>query len=69
LGKAIGGERRYDGPMGKSDRALLLGIYGLILFFGVSITSVSIYIFSVIILLLALSTFTRLKKSLSNVGT
>lgn len=25
LGKALGGSRRYDGPMGKSDRALLVG--------------------------------------------
>jgi len=26
LGQALGGSRRYDGPMGKSDRALLVGI-------------------------------------------
>jgi len=25
LGQALGGARRYDGPMGKSDRALLVG--------------------------------------------
>jgi CDP-diacylglycerol--glycerol-3-phosphate 3-phosphatidyltransferase len=66
LGKAIGADRRYDGPMGKSDRALLLGIYGLILFFGVNISSFSTYIFGLIILLLLLSTFTRLKKALND---
>lgn len=27
LGKAAGGARRYDGPMGKSDRALLAGLF------------------------------------------
>ncbi len=29
LGQAIGAERRYDGPMGKSDRALVFGVLGL----------------------------------------
>ncbi|MGG5210909.1 CDP-alcohol phosphatidyltransferase family protein [Chryseobacterium sp. MIQD13] len=64
IGKVIGKERRYDGPMGKSDRALILGIYGLTVFFGASISGISIYIFSIIIILLAISTYTRLKKSL-----
>jgi len=36
LGLQIGASRRYDGPMGKSDRALLLGGIGLLLGFGVS---------------------------------
>lgn len=30
LGRALGASRRYDGPMGKSDRALLIGAIGLI---------------------------------------
>lgn len=29
LGPAVGAERRYDGPMGKSDRAVLFGALGL----------------------------------------
>lgn len=29
MGPMIGAERRYDGPMGKSDRALLFGAMGL----------------------------------------
>jgi CDP-diacylglycerol--glycerol-3-phosphate 3-phosphatidyltransferase len=29
LGAAAGGERRYDGPMGKSDRAAVFGALGL----------------------------------------
>lgn len=65
MGKIVGKDRRYDGPMGKSDRALILGIYGLIMFFGVSITPISNYIFGAIIILLLISTFTRLKKSLN----
>ncbi|GAA3508057.1 CDP-alcohol phosphatidyltransferase family protein [Aquimarina addita] len=65
LGKAIGKSRRYDGPMGKSDRAFLLGVYGLIQFFEVHISGYSNFIFGGIILLLVLSTFTRLKKALN----
>lgn len=65
IGKVVGKERRYDGPMGKSDRALILGLYGLLIFFGVNITSVSEYIFGIIIILLLISTYTRLKKSLN----
>ncbi|MFD2908251.1 CDP-alcohol phosphatidyltransferase family protein [Flavobacterium ardleyense] len=68
LGKAIGKSRRYDGPMGKSDRALLLGIYGLLLFFGVSISSYSHYIIGIVLLLLVISTYTRLKKALNEAG-
>ena len=29
LGKVLSNKRRYDGPMGKSDRALVMGIYGI----------------------------------------
>ncbi|WP_080780600.1 CDP-alcohol phosphatidyltransferase family protein [Chryseobacterium phocaeense] len=64
MGKIVGKERRYDGPMGKSDRALVLGIYGLAVFFGADISGISQYIFSAIILLLTISTYIRLKKSL-----
>jgi phosphatidylglycerophosphate synthase len=30
LGPALGGSRRYEGPMGKSDRALVVGAMGLV---------------------------------------
>ena len=36
LGAAIGGSRRYDGPMGKSDRAFLFGCIALLLGLGVA---------------------------------
>jgi CDP-diacylglycerol---glycerol-3-phosphate 3-phosphatidyltransferase len=31
LGQTVGGGRRYDGPLGKSDRAFLFGLLGLLL--------------------------------------
>ena len=64
MGKVLGGERRYEGPMGKSDRALLVGIYGLLAYFGVGIAAYSRVIFAIVIALLFLSTFIRLKKGL-----
>lgn len=64
MGKVLGGERRYEGPMGKSDRALLIGVYGLIAYLGISIHPYSQIIFAVVIVLLLLSTFIRLKKGL-----
>jgi CDP-diacylglycerol--glycerol-3-phosphate 3-phosphatidyltransferase len=64
LAKVISGERRYDGPMGKSDRAFILGIYGIIQFFSIEVKEYSFWIFIVINLLLIISTITRIKKSL-----
>lgn len=34
LGAVVGGERRYDGPMGKSDRAFVFGVFGLVVALG-----------------------------------
>lgn len=34
IGVQIGASRRYDGPLGKSDRALLFGVLGLLLMLG-----------------------------------
>ena len=64
MGKVLGGQRRYEGPMGKSDRALLMGIYGLLAYFSVGIQAYSQVVFAIVIALLLLSTFTRLKKGL-----
>lgn len=64
MGKVTGKERRYDGPMGKSDRALIIGLYGLLMFLGVAISGISVYIFALLIGLLLISTYIRLKKSL-----
>lgn len=65
LAKVVSSERRYDGPMGKSDRAFIIGLYGLLSFFDFNNFSFSPYIFLCLILLVSLSTFIRLKKSLS----
>jgi len=65
LGKAISGERRYDGPMGKSDRALLIGLFCTTAFFWNNIFNYTDWIFGMASILIIVSTITRLKKSLS----
>jgi CDP-diacylglycerol--glycerol-3-phosphate 3-phosphatidyltransferase len=40
IGYAIGASRRYDGPMGKSDRAFLFGLLGLLFGLGLPIGGV-----------------------------
>ena len=64
LAKVVSGERRYDGPMGKSDRAFVIGLYGLLAFFGIYNLSYSLYIFTLLIILISISTIIRLKKAL-----
>lgn len=66
LGKVISGERRYDGPMGKSDRAFAIGAYGILAFIGYTNSVYTQYILLLIILLIMISTFTRLKNTLKN---
>jgi CDP-diacylglycerol--glycerol-3-phosphate 3-phosphatidyltransferase len=36
LGAVIGGTRRYDGPMGKSDRAFVVGLLALLIGLGLT---------------------------------
>jgi len=65
LAKIVGGERRYDGPMGKSDRAFLISVYGIVAFIGIDMSDFILWIFIGINVLLVLSTFLRLKRSLA----
>ncbi len=39
LGQVIGASRRYDGPMGKSDRATVFGLIGFLIGIGVPLGS------------------------------
>ena len=64
LSKAIGKERRYDGPMGKSDRALLIGIFCLVFFFWSDVTYYGDWIFGIASALVLAGTIIRLYKAL-----
>ena len=65
LGQAINGERRYDGPMGKSDRALVVGLLCLLYFFNVPIQLYLTWIWMLIFILLLWSTLRRLRHAIN----
>lgn len=65
LGKVVSGKRRYDGPMGKSDRAFIMALYGIFSYLAIDFHTYSIWIFSMIILLLVISTIIRIHKALN----
>ena len=66
LAKLISGTRRYDGPMGKSDRAFLVGVICIIIYFTDSILIYLDYVFVISIFLMLMSSYLRLTKSLKN---
>lgn len=63
MGPLIGGTRRYDGPMGKSDRAFVFGALGLWVGLAVNLPSWSIFIAWLVIALLI---FTIIKRVINN---
>jgi len=63
LSKAIGGSRRYDGPMGKSDRALAVGLICILLYFWPAFYVYLNSVFIVMIFLLILSTGIRIRRT------
>ena len=64
LAKLISGIRRYDGPMGKSDRALLIGVWCVCYFVFPVVGYLFNIIFGVAIFLLVISTYKRISNSL-----
>lgn len=61
----IGASRRYDGPMGKSDRAFCFGLLGLILGLGVRPGMWTQVYLSALVALLALTILNRARKALA----
>lgn len=60
LAKIISGERRYDGPMGKSDRALFIGLLCICLFFTSEVYNFLNYFLILAIVLMIISSYLRL---------
>ena len=68
LGQVQGKTRRYDGPLGKSDRAFLFGVLGLVYVF-VSVLPDFLYgVLWVDIILLIVTCVKRVKSGLAEVG-
>ncbi|QQK76117.1 CDP-alcohol phosphatidyltransferase family protein [Salicibibacter cibarius] len=67
LGTVIGGSRRYDGPMGKSDRAFVFGMLSLLIYFFSFPSILYTIVIAVLFLLLVLTTFNRANRALKEV--
>ncbi len=64
LGLSIGASRRYDGPMGKSDRALLFGILGGWLAIDGFLPQWMVWLQPLLIALLLWTIFNRIRRGL-----
>ena len=62
LGLALGGERRYDGPMGKSDRAFVFGVVGLLVGLGVPMAPAFDWGWGAVIALLIVTIVNRVRR-------
>lgn len=65
LGLMVGASRRYDGPMGKSDRAFVFGLLGFLLAVGVPVAPWLTSIMAVLAALLVFTTYNRVKRGLA----
>ena len=64
----IGTERRYDGPMGKSDRAFAFGLVALLLGLGIEPGIWSTVLLAVVVLLAMLTILNRSRRALAKGG-
>jgi CDP-diacylglycerol---glycerol-3-phosphate 3-phosphatidyltransferase len=65
LGAALGTGRRYDGPMGKSDRAAVFGTAGLLVGIGVPMGEALNWVWLAVIALLALTIANRVRRGIA----
>ncbi len=68
LGPTVGASRRYDGPMGKSDRALAFGALALWVGLGGPLPPWTVWIMVVLSALLALTIVNRVRAGLREDG-
>lgn len=64
MGENISGVRQYSGPMGKSDRAFLIGTISVLLIFWNSLTQYLWIVFLIASILIAINIYSRVKNGL-----
>jgi CDP-diacylglycerol--glycerol-3-phosphate 3-phosphatidyltransferase len=64
LGLMVGASRRYDGPMGKSDRAFVFGLLGLLAGLGVDLAPYLVWVLAAVAALVAFTIFNRVRNGL-----
>ena len=69
LGQTIGASRRYDGPLGKSDRAVLFGALGIFIAVGGTFAAWTSWLWAVVALLLAWTTVNRIRAGIREAQT
>lgn len=65
LGPMVGASRRYDGPLGKSDRALVFGALGLWIGVGGALPGWLTWLMPALALLLALTIVNRVRRGVA----
>jgi CDP-diacylglycerol--glycerol-3-phosphate 3-phosphatidyltransferase len=61
----VGASRRYDGPMGKSDRAFVFGLLGLLVGLGLALHAALPWIWAAMAVLLVATVANRVRKGLA----
>jgi len=64
MGRALGASRRYEGPMGKSDRAFIIGALGCVTFLLPAVFNLWPWIFAALAVLTVVTCWNRASKSL-----
>ena len=68
IAQALGGSRRYDGPMGKSDRAFVFGLLALLIGLGVDAGRGYGILLLLTALLAALTVVNRVRKGVAEIA-
>ena len=68
LGQVQGKTRRYDGPLGKSDRAFLFGVLGLVYVFAPTLLDFLYWVAWAMVILLIITCIKRVRSGLAEVG-
>ncbi len=69
LGPTLGASRRYDGPMGKSDRAFVFGALGLWIALGAPLPAWSAALMPLLAAAVAWTTVNRIRRGLAELPT
>ena len=67
LGPMVGAERRYDGPMGKSDRAFVFGALGLWVGLGTTLPDWLFWLMPVVACSIVLNIFNRIRSGIASI--
>jgi CDP-diacylglycerol---glycerol-3-phosphate 3-phosphatidyltransferase len=65
LGPMVGANRRYDGPMGKSDRALVFGALGLYVGLGAALPDLAGWLMPALLVLIVWNVVARVRRGVA----